>query len=105
MALQVIRPSLGGQPLDSADHQPLVGVTGRPVATVFTAPPLLVQLALRRLGRAGAGAAPAGLFAEAGRRFATEVLDGLAPAEYAQRAAGASGVPAGVYSRALNHIR
>lgn len=105
MSLQVIRPSLGGELLDSADHQTLIGVAGQSVATVFTAPPLLVHLSLRRLGRADVTAVPAGLFAEAGRRFATEVLDGLTPPEYCHRAASASGVPVSVYTRALTSIR
>lgn len=106
MSLQIIRPSVGGEPLDSADHQTLIGVTGQPVATVFTAPPLLVQLSLRRLGRDDdVTAVPAGLFSEAARLFATEILDGLTPQEYCHRAASASGVPVGVYTRALNSIR
>lgn len=105
MSLPIIRPSLGGTPLDSADQQTLIGVTGQPVATVLTAPPLLVSLCLRRLGRTDDTTVPAGLFSEAGKRFATEVLEGLTPQEYCRAAASASGVPAGVYLRALDGMQ
>ncbi|HKS46127.1 MAG TPA: aldehyde dehydrogenase family protein [Amycolatopsis sp.] len=104
MDLPVVRPTVGAEPLDSADHQVLTGVTGQPVAVVHTAPPLLVQLALRRIARADDAPVPAGVFTEAGRLFATATLDDETPDEYCARAASASGVPVGVYRRALGHV-
>lgn len=105
MDLPVIRPTIGAETLDSTDRQTLTGVAGQPVAAVHTTPPLLVQFALRRLARQGAEAVPPGVFTEAGRLFATATLDGDSPHDYCDRAACSSGVPRGVYQRALRHIQ
>jgi hypothetical protein len=105
MDLPVIRPAVGAEQLDSDDQRPLTGAAGRPVATVHTAPPLLAQVALRRLARAGDAPVAAGVFTEAGRLFATAILDGDTPDGYCRRAASASGVPAAVYRRALDSVR
>jgi hypothetical protein len=104
MDLPVIRPTVGADSLNSEDQYSLSGVDGRPVAVVHTAPPLLMQLARRRLNCDKAEGVLDGLFGAAGRLFATAELDGAGPQEYSRRAALATGLPIGVYHRALAAI-
>lgn len=104
MDLPVIRPTVGAQPLDSSDPHELTGVTGRPVATVHTAPSLVVPLVQRRLARADDAPLPPGVFTEAGRLFATADLAGETPDEYCHRVSLSAGLPVSVYRRALSSV-
>lgn len=102
-AVEVIRP--GGE-YRSLERVPLPDVTGRPVAELGLAPPLLVRQVLREMRSAPDQAYPERLaaLARAGELFAAAALDGETPQDYCALQARVSGVPRCAAERALGVI-
>jgi hypothetical protein len=89
-----IRPVIGGEPTDSKDRVDLIGVHGRRLVDLHVAPPLLAQVALRRIRESADGVPPdPDIFVRAAEIFRNGTVDGETPDEYMTRFSLAAGVP------------
>jgi acyl-CoA reductase-like NAD-dependent aldehyde dehydrogenase len=91
----------------SLDASPLLSIEGETLATSFEAPALLMSRIVgeaRRQPSQGLAERHA-ILARAGELFATAILAGESPAEYAVLAAASSGLPEQVFRRALGSYR
>ncbi|MTE19097.1 aldehyde dehydrogenase family protein [Streptomyces sp. TRM43335] len=103
--LVTVDPYVCGRTVHSADRSRLPSVLGGDLADVGLAPHLLALSALGEIRRHADGRSPgAGVFAEAARLFAEEVLDDEDPREYAARVSRATGLTAAAVAQAVEDL-
>ena len=102
MSLASLEPLLDGRPFECDEHTVLSGVDGGPVVAVADSPPLLAQLALRRVR---GSRVPQEVFTRAGELFAEAELAGETTELYRRRTVAATGLPATVVAAGMHTVR
>ncbi|XHM63829.1 aldehyde dehydrogenase family protein [Streptomyces nigra] len=102
MSASTLQPLVHGETFACDETTDLLGVHGVPVARVGVSPPLLLQLALRRLRGA---AVPADVFRQAGELFAEAEPAGESADEYSRRVTASTGLPYRVVRDGLRSVR
>lgn len=101
-SIPIIRASSRSCTLDASE---VISVDGQPLASAYEAPALLMPwiVAEARAAQSQRQEVRYALLVRAGRLFSEATLAEQTPADYVREAAAASGLPVGVFARALGH--